>query len=64
MEERMRLLTYIELTRCTKAELWNLLREMLASLPGLPEGSAARANATLNIHHIRMFLARRDYTPC
>jgi hypothetical protein len=60
----MRLLSYIELTRCTKAELWDLLREMFASLPGLPERSEARANAMLNIQHIRIFLARPDYTPC
>ena len=60
----MRLLTYLELSRYTKAQLWELQRQMLAALPELEEGSEARQNALLNIQHIRLFLARRDYTPC
>ena len=64
MEETMRLLTYLELTRCTKPQLWHLYSQILAALPGLPEGTRERANAMLNIQHIRMFLARRDYTLC
>ena len=64
MEENMRLLTYLELSRCTRAELWDLYCQMLGALPGLPAGSPERANALLNIQHIRLFLARRDYTPC
>lgn len=58
----MRLLTYTELTRYSKAQLWELYREALAALPGLPEGSTAHRNAMLNIQHIRLFLMRRDYT--
>jgi hypothetical protein len=64
MEETMRLLTYFELTRCTKPQLWDLYYQMLRALPGLPQGSPERANAMLNLQHIRLFLARRDYTPC
>jgi len=64
MEEKMRLLTYLELTRYSKAELWELYREVLAALPELQEGSIAHHNAMLNFHHLRLFLARRDYTPC
>ena len=64
MEENMRLLTYFELTRCTKAQLWDLYYQALRALPGLPQGSPERANAMLNLQHIRLFLARRDYTPC
>ena len=60
----MRLLTYLELTRYTKAQLWYLYQQMLAALPSLNEGTRERANAILNIQHIRLFLARRDYTPC
>ena len=63
-EENMRLLTYFELSRCTKPQLWDLYRRALAALPSLPEGSLERANALLNIQHIRLFLARRDFTPC
>ena len=64
MEENMRLLTYLELTRSTKPQLWDLYYPMLRALPGLPKSSPERANAILNLQHIRPFLARRDYTPC
>ena len=64
MEENMRLLTYLELTRSTKPQLWDLYHQMLRALPGLPQGSPERANAMLNLQHIRLFLARRDFTPC
>jgi hypothetical protein len=64
MEENMIVLTYAELTRYTKAELWELYREMLAALPLLTECPHDRANALINIQNIRMFLARREYTPC
>jgi hypothetical protein len=38
MEETMRLLTYFELTRCTKPQLWDLYYQALRALPGLPSG--------------------------
>ena len=63
MEDKMKLLTYLELGRYTKTQLRYLYQQMLNELPSLPEGSPARANGLLNIHHIRLFLARRDYTP-
>ena len=64
MEDKMRLLTYLELNRYTKAQLRHLYQQVLGALTGLPEGSLERATAMLNIQHIRMFLARRTYTPC
>ena len=60
----MRLLTYTELTRYSKAQLWELLREASIALSVLPEHSAEHRNALLNYQHIRLFLARREYTPC
>ncbi len=60
----MRLLTYLELSRYSKAQLWDLYRQMLAALPELPEGTIDRQNALLNIQHLRMFMARPGYTPC
>jgi hypothetical protein len=60
----MRVLTYAELTRFTKPQLWDLYRYLMDALPGLAEGCEARQNALMNIQHVRMFLARRDYTPC
>jgi hypothetical protein len=62
MEEKMRLLTYLELSRYTHAQLWELQRQMLVALPELGEGSIERENAMMNIRHIRIFLARRSYT--
>ena len=64
MEDKMRLLTYLELGRYTKPQLRHLYQQVLAALTGFPEGSPERATAMLNIQHIRMFLARRAYTPC
>jgi hypothetical protein len=64
MEENMRLLTYLELTRCTKPQLRDLYYQAVQALPGLPLGSPGRANAMLNLRLIRLFLARRDLTPC
>lgn len=64
MEDKMRLLTYLELGRYTKPQLHYLYQQVLNALASLPEGSPERANALLNIHHIRLFLARPAYTPC
>jgi CRISPR/Cas system CSM-associated protein Csm2 small subunit len=64
MEEKMRLLTYLELTRCTKPQLWDLYFQVRDALRDLSEGSDDYKTAMLNIQHIRLFLARRDYTPC
>lgn len=60
----MRLLTYLELSRYSKAQLWDLYRQTLAALPELPEGSIDHQNALLNIRHLRQFMARPSFTPC
>jgi hypothetical protein len=60
----MKLLTYLELSRYSKAQLWDLHRQMLLALPAIPQACEDRRIVHLNIQHIRLFLARRDYTPC
>lgn len=60
---KMRLLTYLELSRYSKPELWELLRQVLALLDAMPESSSERETATLNIQNIRLFLRRPDFTP-
>jgi hypothetical protein len=62
-EKTMRLLTYLELSRCTKAELWDLYCRALLVRTELSPASAGSANALLNMHRFRMFLSRRGYTP-
>ena len=64
LEEKMRLLTYTELTRYSKPQLWDLYRQILAMQPELQAGTIDYQNALMNIQHIRLFLARRGYTPC
>jgi hypothetical protein len=63
MEETMRVLTIIELMRLTRTELCALLTRIANELPALPESSAERANAHLNIRNIRLVLSRRDLRP-
>jgi hypothetical protein len=60
----MRLLTYLELSRYSKAQLWDLYRQNMAALPEIPEGSIDHQNALLNIQHLRLFMARPNFTPC
>lgn len=57
----MRLLTYLELSRYSHAELDALLREMYAALRRLDPRSRSHATAVMNIRHLRIFLARRSY---
>lgn len=57
----MRLLTYLELSRYTRNQLHETLRELLAVVDELPHGSLAYRNAWLNIQHVRLFLQRREY---
>jgi hypothetical protein len=64
MEEKMRLLTYPELTRYTKTQLWELYHQAMAAMRDHPQGSSEHDNALMNFHHIRQLLTRRDYTPC
>jgi hypothetical protein len=63
MEEKMRLLTYPELTRYTKTQLWELHHQAMAALAEWPAGSPEHHNAMFNIHYIRQMLTRRDYAP-
>jgi hypothetical protein len=57
-EDAMRLLTYLELSRYSRRELQELLNRLRRVLPHLPPGSSARETALLNIHHVRIFIAR------
>lgn len=54
----MRVLTYHELQRYTLRELQELLRELLVALSQLPDGIPARETVLLNLHHVRIFIAR------
>lgn len=63
LEKTMRLLTYLELSRCTQAGLWDLYCRAMLAKTELPSSSAGYANALLNMRRIRMFLSRRSYTP-
>jgi len=63
MEETMRVLTLTELMRLTRIELCDLLSRITTALPDLPEGSAERQNAFINLRNIRVMLARRDFSP-
>jgi hypothetical protein len=59
----MRLLTYLELSRCTKPELWDLYCRALLAKSELPWASPEHTTALLNIRRLRVFLAKRGYTP-
>lgn len=56
----MRLLTYLELSRYSQPELLTLLRRMYAALPSLARGTVEHEHASLNIRHLRIFIARRE----
>jgi hypothetical protein len=63
-EATMEILTIIELMRLTRIELFDLVREIINTLPNLPEGSVKRRNALINLCNIRKVLAwRRDLSP-
>ena len=59
----MRVLTIYELMRLSKIELCDLLARITNLLLDLPEGSAEREAAHINLRNIRIMLARRDFTP-
>jgi hypothetical protein len=63
MEETMRVLTINELMRLTRIELCDLATRITAELATLPEGSAERATAHVNLRNIRLVFGRRDLTP-
>jgi hypothetical protein len=57
-EEFMRVISQSELLRATRTELFALLRSIATELPALPEGSHELRIAHLNLHNIRVALAR------
>jgi hypothetical protein len=63
MEAIMRVLTIIELMCLTRIELTDLLIRITNALRDLPEGSAERQIALINLRNIRSVLARHDLTP-
>jgi hypothetical protein len=56
-------LTIIELMRLTKIELCDLPVKITNLVPDLPEGSAEREAAHVNLRNIRTVLAPRDFSP-
>jgi hypothetical protein len=63
MEQTMRVLTIIELTRMSKIGLCDLLAKITNLLPDFPKGSAECETAHINLRNIRTVLARRDFSP-
>jgi hypothetical protein len=63
MEETMRVLSIKELMRLTRIELTDLLARITNALPDMPEGSANRQIALINLRNIRTVLARHDLMP-
>jgi hypothetical protein len=59
----MRVISQAELLRCTRIELYALLRRIAAELADLPEGSHELRIAHLNLHTIRQALARPSPGP-
>jgi hypothetical protein len=59
----MRALTIIELMSLTRTQLTDLLVRMTAALRDLPEDSAEREIALINLRNIRWVLMRHDLTP-
>lgn len=59
----MRVLTLTELMRLTRIELCDLATRITNRLPEIPDGSAERHNALINLRNIRWALARRDFSP-
>jgi hypothetical protein len=63
MEATMRVLSIKELMRLTRIELTDLYVRIANALPDMPEGSANRQIALINLRNIRSVLARHDLTP-
>lgn len=59
----MRVISQSELLRLSRIELHALLRRIAAKLPALPEGSHELRIAHLNLHNIRLALARLELQP-
>lgn len=59
----MRVISQSELLRLSRIELHALLCRIAAELPALPEGSHDLRIAHLNLHNIRVALARPEFRP-
>jgi hypothetical protein len=59
----MRVLSIKELMRLTRIELIDLLVRITHALRDMPEGSANRQIALINLRNIRSVLTRHDLTP-
>ena len=59
----MRILSQIELARCTRGELHTMLHAIASALPYLAEGSVELSAAHANLVAIRKALARPDFRP-
>jgi hypothetical protein len=59
----MRVLSIKELMRLTRIELIDLLVRITHALQDMPEGSANRQIALINLRNIRSVLTRHDLTP-
>jgi hypothetical protein len=59
----MRVISQLELARCTKGELYALLNMIVSELP-LREGSSELRAAHANLHAIRRMIARPAFRPC
>lgn len=57
-EDKMRVLTQTELSRCTRGELSALLNSIVQTLPVLPEGSCELQTAHKNLQNIRRSLGK------
>ncbi|MGO8867550.1 MAG: hypothetical protein ACLQME_13715 [Alphaproteobacteria bacterium] len=52
-----------ELFCLTRTELLGLHRQIVSALPQLPEGSAERHTAVINLRNIRRVLAQHHFVP-
>lgn len=59
----MRLLTYLELSRYSQAELCCVIREMRSVLPLLRPGTPAHETALMNLRHAVLLLERLERRP-
>lgn len=59
----MRVLSRLELARCTRAELQTMLYAIAAQLPFLADGSTELRGAHTNLQAIRNALARPTFGP-
>ncbi|NBU58312.1 MAG: hypothetical protein EBS23_00750 [Betaproteobacteria bacterium] len=59
----MRLLTYLELSRYSEAQLRLVIRDMRNVLPLLTPGSSAHETALMNLRHAMLLLDRLQRRP-